>query len=249
MRGQRPGAISSAMPDSADPWDLQNRMVSLEGECALRPQRSALPGGIHLQMPTIGTCLSADDDLECRFDGVNDEDVYEQMRNGDREAFAELYERREPALFRYALRLSGDRFVAEEVTHEVFLHLAGGGVRFDARLGSLEAYVFGVARNLIRAVRRKRVFSLTPDGASDHDLLGDLISSERAAALYRALRKLPGQYREAVVLCDLEEMTYEDAARLMRCSLGTVRSRVHRARVLLALRLKRRFEPDGWATR
>jgi RNA polymerase sigma-70 factor (ECF subfamily) len=58
------------------------------------------------------------------------------------------------------------------------------------------------------------------------------------AALYATLRQLPEPYRDAVVLCDLEERSYEDAARLMGCAVGTVRSRLHRARALLAARLR-----------
>ena len=74
--------------------------------------------------------------------------------------------------------------------------------------------------------------------AGEQDILGDLIRSETTASLYAALRALPDPYRDAVILCDLEERSYEDAARLMGCPVGTVRSRVHRARVLLAARLR-----------
>jgi RNA polymerase sigma-70 factor (ECF subfamily) len=87
-------------------------------------------------------------------------------------------------------------------------------------------------------VWRKRTFDLGEDRASAQDVLGDLINNERTAALYAAVRELPEQYRDAVVLCDLEEKSYEETARLMKCPVGTVRSRVHRARMLLAARLK-----------
>ncbi len=168
----------------------------------------------------------------------SDEELYRLMRKGNQQAFAELYERREPALYRYALHMSGNRHIAEEVTHEAFLQLIGPEMRFDARRGSLEAYLYGMARNLIRVSQRHKYEEPSGDPAVEHDILGDLINNERMAALYVALRELPDPYRDAVILCDLEERSYEDAARIMGCPVGTVRSRVHRARVLLAAKLK-----------
>ena len=168
----------------------------------------------------------------------SDEELYRLMRKGNQQAFAELYERREPALYRYALHMSGNRHIAEEITHEAFLQLIGPEMRFDARRGSLEAYLYGMARNLIRVSQRHKHEGPSGDPAAEHDILGDLINNERMAALYVALRELPDPYRDAVILCDLEERSYEDAARIMGCPVGTVRSRVHRARVLLAAKLK-----------
>jgi RNA polymerase sigma-70 factor (ECF subfamily) len=168
----------------------------------------------------------------------SDEELYRRMRKGDRPAFAELYERREPALYRYALHLSGSPAVAEEVAHEAFVRLIGPDVRFDAGRGSLEGYLYGVARNLVRVMRRHCCTGEAGDAAVEDDILGDLIRDETTAALHAALRELPDPYRDAVILCDLEERSYEDAARIMGCPIGTVRSRVHRARILLAARLK-----------
>ena len=178
-----------------------------------------------------------------------DEELYRQMRKGNRRALAELYQRREPALYRYALHMSGSRQIAEEVAHEVFLRLIGPDMYFDARRGPLEAYLYGVARNLIRVARRDRVMEQADEQAVEHDMLGDLIRNEATAALYGALRTLPDPYRDAVILCDLEERSYEDAARLMGCPVGTVRSRVHRARVLLAARLRPLTVSSGVAAR
>jgi len=168
----------------------------------------------------------------------SDEDLYRRMRKGNRGALAELYERHEPALYRYALHVSGSRVVAEEVTHEVFLRMIGPQVSFDARRGPLEAYLYGIARNLIRVLRRTGSVQEAGDQAAEHDILGDLIKDEIAVALHSAVRELPDRYRDAVVLCDLEERSYEDAARIMQCPVGTIRSRVHRARMLLASKLR-----------
>ena len=168
----------------------------------------------------------------------SDEDLYRLMRKGNQRAFATLYERREPALFRYALHMTGSRAAAEEVAQEVFVRLLGPHLHFDDRKGSLEAYMYGVARNLIRVMRRKGSVEEVVDQRTEHDILGGLIRDQATTALYRALDELPEHYRDTVVLCDLEERSYEDASRMMDCPVGTVRSRLHRARALLAARLK-----------
>jgi RNA polymerase sigma-70 factor (ECF subfamily) len=92
---------------------------------------------------------------------------------------------------------------------------------------------------LLRAMRRAKDTKPAPDGlVAPGNVLGELIQSEAVAALYAALQELPEHYRDAVVLCDLEERSYEDAARLMNCPIGTIRSRLYRARALLAAKLK-----------
>ncbi len=173
-----------------------------------------------------------------------DEELYGLMRKGDKRAFAELYERREPALYRYALHMSGSKAAAEEVAQEVFVQLMSANTWFDEKRGSLEAWMYGVARNLVRVFRRKGVIGSPytaepPEQVFEHDIVGDLIHGESLAALRAALLELPDNYRDAVVLCDLEERNYEEAARLMGCPVGTVRSRLHRARGLLAARLRK----------
>ena len=77
----------------------------------------------------------------------------------------------------------------------------------------------------------------------EHDILGEIILDEKMMALRQAVRELPESYRDAVVLCDLEERNYDEAAQLMGCPIGTVRSRLHRARALLAAKLKRLAVP------
>jgi RNA polymerase sigma-70 factor, ECF subfamily len=167
----------------------------------------------------------------------SDEELYRRMQRGDRTALAELYERLGARIYRYALYASGRQPVAEEVTQEAFLRLIGAGERFDEQRGSLEAYLYGLARNLLRGLSRTMDFASDEDPLASGDLLGELIDDERTTALYEALAELPPGYRDAVVLCDLEERSYEEAARLMQCPTGTVRSRLHRARLLLSAKL------------
>lgn len=174
----------------------------------------------------------------------SDEELYQLMRKGNQDAFARLYERREPALYRFALHMSGSPAVAEEVSHEVFVQLMGPSARFNETKGSLESFLYGIARNLIRVVRRQGPVAEAVDRPFHHDILGELIGNETTAALHRTLRELPERYRDVIVLCDLEERSYEDVARIIGHPIGTVRSRLHRARALLSAKLKRLNVPS-----
>ncbi|MDP9171704.1 MAG: sigma-70 family RNA polymerase sigma factor [Acidobacteriota bacterium] len=167
------------------------------------------------------------------------EELYRLMKAGERDAFASLYDRLEPGLYRYVLHMTASPSAAEEIAHEVFVQLMTASARFDENRGCLEAWVYGVARNLVRAFRRKGPVEQPVDQAMTDDIVGDLIHDETMAALRTAIAELPDGYRDAVVLCDLEERNYDEAARLMGCPIGTVRSRLHRARGLLAGKLKR----------
>ena len=171
-----------------------------------------------------------------------DEELYRRMRRGDREAFAELYIRREPAVYRYALHASGSATIAEEVANEAFVQLMSPTSRFDESKGTLESWLYGVARNLVRTARRQGPVHEAVDQPFRHDILGDLIHEQKTAALHTAVRELPERYRDVVILCDLEERNYDEVAGLLGCPIGTVRSRLHRARAALAAKL-------GWMNR
>lgn len=173
---------------------------------------------------------------------LSDESLYRRMKAGDREAFAELYDRREAALYRYALHMTNNVQAAEEIAQEVFVQLMGPTSRYDESRGPLEAWMYGVARNLVRVFRRRGAVEEPVDRAVEDDIVGGLISDESLVALRSAVSELPPNYREVVVLCDLEERNYDEAASLIGCPVGTVRSRLHRARGLLAGKL-RRYRP------
>ena len=175
---------------------------------------------------------------------TSDEELYRLMKNGNQDAFAQLYERHEPALHRFALHMSGSPAVAEEVSHEVFVQLMSPSARFDETRGSLESFLFGIARNLVRVVRRQGPVAEPVERSFDPDILGELIGNQTTAALHRTLRDLPERYREVIVLCDLEERSYEEVARILGRPVGTVRSRLHRARALLGAKLKRLQTPS-----
>jgi len=178
---------------------------------------------------------------------TSDADLLERAMGGDEESFAMLYRRRQGAVYRFALQMSGRRSIAEEVTQEVFLVVIREGDRFDPRRGSLMAYLYGVARNcVLRCLDRDRVYvpmGEEPDGegaqwTSKEDTLGELTRGETIESVRQAVLALPANFREVVVLCDLHEMSYAEAAAVLDCAVGTVRSRLHRARGMLLEKMR-----------
>ena len=179
---------------------------------------------------------------------LSDDDLLLRMRAGDEEAFTTLYRRRQAAVYRFALHMSGSPSVAEEVTQEVFLVLIRQPGQFDPAKGSLASFLFGVARNrVLRCLERERWYVPMADDSPENDSsqgqgctptsledpLDGLTQRETIERVRQAVQALPLKSREVVVLCDLQEFSYEDAAQALGCALGTVRSRLHRARALL----------------
>jgi len=176
----------------------------------------------------------------------SDDDLLLRMRSGDEQAFLALYRKRQAALYRFAQHMSGSATVAEDITQEVFLALIRDECGYDPDRGTLSGYLFGIARKLVlRHIERGRSDvalevegeDIAPRLAVSGDPLADLTRREGIDALRRAVQALPRRYREVVVLCDLEEVDYADAALILGCPIGTVRSRLHRARALLLEKL------------
>jgi len=181
------------------------------------------------------------------------------MGAGDEEAFSALYQRCQGPVYRFVLHMSGSPAVAEDVTQEVFLTLIRDTGPFDPSRGTLPAYLLGIGRNLLlRRLEKERVFVAFPGGNESegpdplengqhaHLVVAalDPVRNEMIGRVRQAVLSLPVNYREVVVLCDLQEMSYEEAARALRCALGTVRSRLHRGRGLLMEKL-REFRKPG----
>jgi RNA polymerase sigma-70 factor (ECF subfamily) len=189
--------------------------------------------------------------------------LFRRILAGDEEAFALLYRSKHPAIYRYALHMSGNPAVAEDVTQEAFMTLIRDAKRFDPQRGTIGAYLFGVARNHLRKrwAQDRQAVPL-PDGEDDLNVLlagshapsngngngtrhghDEFESVETSSRVRQAIATLPENYREVVVLCELEEMNYEEAASALECPVGTVRSRLHRARVLLLEKLREAQRP------
>lgn len=176
---------------------------------------------------------------------TNDERWLHEIRAGKEAGFRELYARYQGVLFRFALHMTGSVATAEDITHDVFIQLICKPGSYDASKGPLSAYLFGITRNLARASIRVTEADLALDDVaeaemilgSDTELIDCLSSSEALDSLRRALLAIPELYREVVVLCDLEEMTYAGAATVLQCSAGTIASRLHRAHNILRAKL------------
>ena len=184
---------------------------------------------------------------------LTDAELLRLMLSGDEESFTLLYKRRHASIYRFALQMSGSQQTAEDVTHDVFLFLMKDGHVFDPARGSVSSFLFGVARNYV--LRRFRGDHLTvPFGEGDEEtfeqvvieprLLEDLTKAETIENVRRAVLSLPERYREVVVLCELQELSYGETAEILGCAIGTVRSRLHRARALLLAKLRPGDEKD-----
>jgi RNA polymerase sigma-70 factor, ECF subfamily len=174
---------------------------------------------------------------------LSDSELLQLSGKGNEDAFLILFRRHEGPVFRFALHMSGSRETAEEVTQEVFLTLLSERNLYAEQQGALQGYLIGVARNKVRRhLTEARVFdsgARVERSSSGTDVLDDLSKEQEIECLRTAILSLPANYREVVVLCELEDMTYAQAAQQLCCAVGTVRSRLHRARAILGAKLRK----------
>jgi RNA polymerase sigma-70 factor, ECF subfamily len=160
------------------------------------------------------------------------------MARGDEAAFEAIYHDHQSGLFRFVWHMSGDRSTAEEVVQDSFVALLEKPDAFDGSRGSLSGYLYGIARNLIRK-RLRAEWAEEPlnEDADPPALEVDANEAFTVESVRAAVLSLPPVYREAVALCDLQEASYEEAAVVLECAVGTVRSRLFRGRKLLSSKL------------
>ncbi len=178
---------------------------------------------------------------------AEDAELVSRLRRGDAAAARELYQRHGAALLRFGLAMSNSRQTAEDIVHDTFIEILKHPIRFDPSRGSVVAYLFGIARHrMSRIARISMRDSGKPLELSEHELVdlddltdaGDELDRVRDIERVRtAVFELPRAHREVVALCDLEELPYATAASILGVPIGTVRSRLSRARALLATRL------------
>jgi RNA polymerase sigma-70 factor, ECF subfamily len=158
---------------------------------------------------------------------------------GVEQSFVELYRRRHNDVYRFAFAMAKSRSFAQDVTQEVFLNVLENASRFDSEKGTVRAWLFGCARHVtLDRLRLERRW--TDDMPADLGTLDSderLLTDQRVERLHAAIARLPVEYREALVLFELQELTYAETATVLDCPIGTVRSRLHRGRVLLATML------------
>lgn len=173
-----------------------------------------------------------------------------RMKQGDEAAFMALYRRHKDAVYRFALMYCGSAATAADVTQDTFMHFISRPGQFDPGRGSIAAWLCGVARMLARKHLGEREEPTDPAvladdtaphaGQVDHDSpLERVLRSEAAEQVRRALARLAPHYRDVFVLCELSELSYAEAAQVCGIDIGTVRSRLSRARAALAQSLAR----------
>src|SRR6266446_2015562 len=173
-----------------------------------------------------------------------DDVLLRRAAKGDQESFTCLYRRHQAALYRFALRMTGNSWAAEEVVQDVFMTLMREPKKYDPARGRVAAYLFGIARDRVmkHLERLPREVSLEEQQENGAAASAATITAftpahwaeqkERSERVRAAVLELPAEFREAVVLCELEELSYEEAAQLCVCRIGTIRSRLRRGRAL-----------------
>jgi len=175
-----------------------------------------------------------------------DIDLMRRTAAGDRDAFEALYRMHHATVYRFARLMTGSTTTAEDIVQEVFLALMRDASRYDPARASLTTYLYGSARHHTRRRLLRDRFLVRLEDQADLCLPAaaataaeDLIRQRDVQHVRRAIVRLPARYREVIVLCDLQDVSYADAAHALGCAIGTVRSRLHRARHLLADKLLR----------
>jgi RNA polymerase sigma-70 factor (ECF subfamily) len=169
---------------------------------------------------------------------------------GDEDAFTVLYRRHQAALYRFALRMTGNAWASEEIVQDVFMTLMREPQKYDATRAALGAYLYGIARNRVmkHLERLPREIALNEHNENGSRGGAGVINAitpmhwaetqQRMEQVRAAVLELPPEFREAVVLCELEELSYEEASQRIGCPIGTIRSRLHRGRALLLAKLE-----------
>lgn len=151
------------------------------------------------------------------------------LASGDTTALGGLYGLYGERIFRYAFRMLGNRADAEDATAETFLRILRRSSELRAD-GAFRTWIFRIARNLcIDRLRQQKLMELPANAVVP-------ANEERSAlrvAIQQALETMPGEYKDALVLCDLEEFSAKDAADILRISVPALKSRLYRGRRLL----------------
>jgi RNA polymerase sigma-70 factor (ECF subfamily) len=185
----------------------------------------------------------------------SDVELLHRLAGGDEGAFVCLYRRWQAPLHRFAIGMTGSPHAAEDVVQETFMVLMQDAGRYDAGRGPVGAYLRGITRHLVfRRIRRESRFVALADGfaesldarlasagvgAPDPDPAQALMRRDDVRAVQSALLRLTPRLREVLVLCDLNDVSYAEAAATLGVPIGTVRSRLSRPRDALAQRLER----------
>ena len=145
--------------------------------------------------------------------------------------FQAAFDQHKDAVYRFAWRMSGSPAAAEDITQDVFVGLLRHPDRFDPARGTLRAFLLGIARNLaLKHWRAEHRFEPLDDEDACVAEPVDLERGEVGDIVGRAVRALRPLQREVVILAEYEGLTLAEVARAVDADVGTVKSRLHRAR-------------------
>jgi RNA polymerase sigma-70 factor (ECF subfamily) len=172
-------------------------------------------------------------------------DLMGRLVAGDRQALDLIYRAEAAEVYRFALAMSANPAWAADAVQDAFVHLAERPHGYDRNQGPLRAYLCGIARHKLLARWREAsgiVAAHDDEPGEDegdgtphaHSPEAEFARSQDTQALWRAIARLPWVFREAVVLVDIQERTYTEAAQIAGVEINTLRTRLHRARKRLA---------------
>lgn len=175
-------------------------------------------------------------------------ELIERAVSGDAEAFAEIYFSLKDSIYGFAYRMTNNSAVAEEIAQEVFIFFIESPFKYRADQGSLFSFLCGVARNKILNYLKKAGTKLEMSNLNREDLenrtngsghspLKNLLSREFEEKLIEGILALSHFQREAIILREMEEMSYSEIARVTETDINTTKARIYRARKNLAQHL------------
>jgi len=163
---------------------------------------------------------------------IEDRELVTRVLAGRTDDFRVLVERHQASVFRFALALLGNRQEAEDVAQEAFLAAFANLSRYDVSRAGFSTWLLAIARNrCINLLKRNRPIALNePDSVIDVTSADPIVSQELSEQLDRALAALPVEQRSAFILAEIEQLPYAEIAEIEQAPLGTVKSRVNRAK-------------------
>lgn len=184
------------------------------------------------------------DSIRTHNSDVTDKELMELIQAGDERAFTSLVERFQDRLMNFVGRIVSDRETAEELIQETFLRIYSQKHSYTPEY-AVSTWIYTIALNLARSELRKRKlrrylsldFIKEETDAEIPDKI-DLRSESLAPIIEKAIEKLPEDYKTAFILCDIQRLPYQQIAEVLRVPVGTVKSRINRARSMLRDKLK-----------